>query len=207
MREEHHEQIQNFLSKIAKFLIIIPAVIILVAFAIGTRDKDGASQQTEFPIKLTQSPVKVQVTSVPKKTDVTKINLQGPLMCDYTNSEMSSAIFIKNRKIYVQLVRTRQSEEVLVKDDCVYRWITGSLTGQKTCGIGSYLTLFDTLSSFGMLDIDSLMSSLSQVTGKSTMVTPPPASEIAKSCVKKDIPDTQFAVPTAIRFTETPLAK
>lgn len=210
MKEEHKQQLDGIFHKLSKAVIIIPIVVLLVAMAIKTRDKVTGYQQADSKsAQLTPAPVQARPSSMPDKSAV-KLDLKGPLVCNYSADGKNTNIYIKDRKIYVKILKEEMTEEVVVREDCMYRWQTGQSTGDKTCGIGTYLTLFDTLSSFGMLDIDSLMGSLSQFTGENPSaagMSPPAAADIAKACLVNDIPEVAFTVPTNIRFTETPLVQ
>lgn len=200
MQEENGwDQLVYNLSRIA---IIIPILVIIAGVSIKFMGVNISPAVTQQALVTQPSPTTVVqngniFSDLAQKSAASepKVDLKGPWKCDlsYQNSKITASI--KDRKIYAELVDTKGLEVYLVTNDCLYHYVKNAKTGEKTCGINSWLTMADVFINFS--GIGGLIPLLGQLNNSSLNDSLKNADlqNIAKSCVKQDIADTIFTVP------------
>jgi hypothetical protein len=187
----------------SRWIIVIPLLAILFSALFQIRQRYILPAQTHAPL-VSPSPMKQNITVTPKASDSATFNLQGPLTCSIQKPDLDASILIKNSKIYAEFGKGKEMNSVLVNGDCAYQWLRNTTTGQKMCGISSYMTTVQLFSSLGMIKLDSIVDYLTKYVPqlKLSDTQKGELKELAKSCKKGIIEDTQFVVPTNIIFKE-----
>lgn len=127
-------------------------------------------------------------------------DLNGPLVCNYTSEGMTASVRILNKNIYLKHTqKDAKPGYVVVNDGTLYLWEQGSYEGQKVSNVGQYLNLFDSFSMF--MTPDMLFSLVPQV--NENALTQDQISMLTDSCEKQEVDDAIFAIPSAVKFTET----
>lgn len=101
-------------------------------------------------------------------------------------------------------MKGERKDNVLVKGDCYYKWNTGEFTGDKMCGISTYISLYETISAVsGGMDLGTLLSFSQMSDVKTASISADFLQKTVESCKKVEVNDSVFTVPTTIRFKET----
>lgn len=149
----------DFFHFISRLVIVIPIVIIIGALILKfNQKKENYSQKIIFT--PTVAPTKTPIIS---STPAIKFDLIGPLVCQINEKETSISAYVKDKKILLTKnekgLPADKQEKVdyfLVKEDCLYWWEEGKYSGEKICGISSYLSYFEQLSQFGFMGMGNL---------------------------------------------------
>ncbi len=192
-----HEQ--KRLELISRFVIFLPIIVVLLAFvANSSSDKKLSLAEQITPTIVSQQSIVNKKISGSKKIE---LNLNGPYHCVYKDNSIDADISIKNKNLYATYKSKDVTSTIVVKGDCAYMWKQGAVTGEKMCGIGQYISMFEMLSSWNIMSFDSLSSMIGEVQPGMT-IDSSVMSNIANSCKKQEITDTIFVVPTGITFTD-----
>ncbi len=184
----------------SKAVILIPVIIVLLAVFFNITQKITVADKTITATPtVTPSPVPLIPTEPPIRLD-----LKGPLMCIYSEKLSSANVMIKNENINIQL-RGDHSENILVNGDCAYKWEPTKRIGQKMCGISSYIKIYESFSSLGQLNLDSLLGflQLSDSTADKNLPSKEFLQHVINSCQKQDVKDSSFIVPKIVTFKES----
>ena len=203
MKNEDVETIFHFLSKVA---IVVPLVLIFVALVIkigGLRDtlfspqKILVSRPTAAPLQNT-----LNTSSIVKPaTGEAAFDLVGPWLCNYSFTEGTLSASIKNKNAIAHFVSKGKTDNFLLNGDCVYFWETGMYSGQKFCGVSSYLGVFDMLSQFKMVNVGTIFQYLPQMGLKNNIpVSEADLKNFADSCKKREMEGASFVIPTNVLF-------
>lgn len=195
--------LDDIFHNFSRIIIIIPLLVLVSGVVIRLGNKSSNKPEialspspSAFPSSspiLTQSPVSLQ-----------KLNLTGPLFCDFQLEGMKGSVYVKNRKVFAEIIRKTDTTNVLVEGDCYYKWEKGSYGGEKTCGISSFLNMAETLSGLGMFGIEDIVKLLpaeNQKAGENVK-----ASDIEKvisSCKDVVILDSVFKIPKGVTFKKS----
>jgi hypothetical protein len=136
----------SFFSFVSKAVIIIPIVILILSLLFKFN-------QTNKPVSSVQL---ISPTSTP--TSKLKIDFNGPLVCRYKNNNQEYDLFVKNRKVNLEIKAAGQT---------------------KKYDLSSYLSLVEGMINSGSTNLDSLAS---QYLGKSVNVE----ALYKESCKKED---------------------
>ncbi len=184
---------------VARATIIIPIFVILVSLFFFSQSKLQAFQAKKA---LLAKPTSIPVSPTTSAKETMKINLSGPLSCSYTDSTSMVSARLKNKNLLVARTEQMKLTNYLVNGDCLYTWGGENQPGKKMCGIGQYVSILDTLSNFGLLDVSSIMGNLSQFGLKSdTLPSEDVIASVLKNCKKESIGDSVFTIPSTIQFT------
>lgn len=189
------------MHSIPKLTIIVP-IFILIA-AIFLRVTSPPAQQTMQPLPVipdtTTSSNERTVQSTPKP--IQRLNLQGPYSCAYNAEDVSMKAFIQDRKIYAKIVNTEKTTQFLLIGDCLYTWEMKEQTGTKMCGLGQYISLFESFSSMPFLSSDMIVSMISGFQS-SAKLDAGAVNGMLNSCVKNTIDPILFELPKTVHFVE-----
>lgn len=203
MKKEDIETIFHFLSKA---IIIVPLMVIVLALII----KIGHVRDSLFlPQKIlvaqpTVSPLRDELKKMPVVQPASQeatFDLNGPWVCAYSFSGGSLSASIKNKNAIAHFVSSGKTDNFLLNGDCGYMWESGLYSGQKICGISSYLSIFDALSRFKMVDVGTLFQYLPQLGIKNGMgLQEADLKNFSASCKKQEIGETSFEIPKNVLF-------
>lgn len=203
MEKTHYfDEIFFYLSKA---VIIIPIVVVIIALIIKFSRKQPSVESQKIlspsPTVFVAKDLNLNNFIIKDATGGARLNFGGPFYCEYSLTGATLKAHLKNSSAQVELKRT-DINNLILKDDCIYFWETGGLTGQKICSISSYLPmlqLFTQLnSSGGLLNISSL---LSQFGGKNAEIFKNiDFKKLADSCKKQEINEKIFEVPANVLF-------
>lgn len=192
-----HEQ--KRLELVSRFVIFLPIIVVLLAFVANTSSNKKLSLAEQItPTIVSQQSIVNKKTVGSKKIE---LNLNGPYHCVYKDNTVDADISIKNKNLYATYKSKDITSTIVVKGDCAYMWKQGTVTGEKMCGIGQYISMFEMLSSWNIMSFDSLSSMIGEAQPGMT-IDSSVMSNIADSCKKQEIADTIFVVPTSITFTD-----
>lgn len=172
---------------ISKFVIIVPIAIILGTLFLKYGVK-GPTQSRPDAVRMKESIKESPESKI-------KLNLMGPFVCSYANDSATISAYIKNRKIFIQLQDQEKEEYHLVSGDCYYHWNKGKTSGEKKCGISSYLSMADRAISLGLVDFTNLSSFIPESSMVSVSSSEGQIQDMMRSCKKKEVDPSVFAVP------------
>ena len=200
--------IQKTSTSIFIFLLIIVTLAIIFKNPASRNNLVYQTKPTIAPPEAVQKVVSPAVKQAQKDSlNKAKFDLQGPLICDYANRDLTATAYIKSHLVLVKLKSKEEISKILLKGDCLYQWVDQQKSGTKSCGISPYLPLIDSLTKMNLFGgLDGLIGSMSQ-SGLASPISPPSVNNLLKSCVKKPVDDSLFVYPDNIRFIEKPLLK
>lgn len=211
MEKTHYfDEIFFYLSKA---VIIIPIVTVIIALVIKFSQKQVVTKSQKIPYLVTPTTVVMQnlnINSIIQRhaSGEARLNFGGPFYCRYSFSGATISAYLLNSNAQVELIREK-TDNLLLKNDCIYFWETHQLTGQKICGISNYLPMLQILTQFnpsgGLVGISNL---LNQLGGKNTEIFKNiNLMELVDSCKKKEINEKIFELPVSVLFKneKTPL--
>lgn len=176
MRENFH--LDDFFHIASKIIVVIPVIIVIAALILKFNQKESYSQKTTFLSKNT--PIKI----IPSVTPAVKFDLIGPLICQIGDDQSSISAYIKDKKIFVSKEEKNKVNYFLINNDCLYMWEKGKYSGEKFCGIASYLSYLENFSIFGFMGMTNL-----------------DLASIIANCKKEEFKDGRiFEVPKSVLF-------
>ncbi|PIY69417.1 hypothetical protein COY90_00805, partial [Candidatus Roizmanbacteria bacterium CG_4_10_14_0_8_um_filter_39_9] len=168
--------VHDFFEIGSKAIFLIPVILFIIMLFQILGPSKGTPQIHNSPI-LTPTIVPAQKT----------LNLQGPFICTSSSKTASWSAYIKDKKIVVISKQNNEVGNYLLDGDCGYMWKTPGLTGQKICGISSYVSIAENLLSTGIISPDSLLNSNLSSLGTSESIGE--IKKLIKSCKKSSIPN------------------
>lgn len=193
-----NDNVHDFFHNVSRLTIILPIIIIAVGIILKPRPKI-LPQVTTNVYKI--SPTEQLVNTAAKKKNIS-INLTGPFICSLVSqSSYTGKIYIKNKNIRADLFPTGKNATIssVLNGDCIYKWENGVSTGTKLCNISQYVGILDTMSNFGALDAQTLMTLVTQF-GNANGATNLPKDIPEATCKKDPVEDGVFTIPKTIRF-------
>jgi len=94
----------EFFSYVSKGVIIIPIVIIVLSLLIKFNQNNQPSSKTMTVISPT-------ITATPTIINKINIDLNGPWVCHYKNNQQEYSLFIKNKKISLEIKADDQTKK------------------------------------------------------------------------------------------------
>jgi len=182
----------NIFFSFKKIIFIIPVVILFLGLVLKY-NKQPPTQEKKLPSPVITKSVTSEV----------KLDLNGPLVCQYSSSTASISAFIKNKQVYGEKI-DKETNFYLLKNDCLYSWQKEDYQGKKVCGLSPYLSLMTITSSFGLSNINSFLSLVPNLGVKDFISSNSAEIEgLVKSCKKEEIIDVQiFKIPENILFKD-----
>ena len=129
----------DFFYSFSKIVIFFPLVLIMIALILKFSKKQEYSS-----FKQSLLPTKIFFSPTPKISKAT-IDFQGPWRCLFKNNEATLTAYIKDRKIKIEIKNNRGKSYFLIENDCLYQWNEGQFSGDKSCGLGPYLNLAESI--------------------------------------------------------------
>ena len=181
----------DFFHVFSRFVIVIPVAAVIIGLIMKFQQNPVVSPQA-----ITVTPtVAVSPSPVPTAVPV-QIDLTGPWVCQSSSPGATVSAFIKNKQITAKIQNNKQINNIVVNGDCLYYYLQGAYSGEKICGIGQYLNLFNVLP-LNLLDDNMLKSLVPQ----GLQFNIDSLKKGLDSCRKEVIPDDSvFAVPKNILF-------
>jgi len=177
-----------FFSKIA---IFFPLVLIITGLILKFNQKQ---EYSSFNQNL--SPTKIFFSPTPKISKLT-IDLKGPWQCLFQNQQSTVAAYIKDRKIKVEIKNNREKSYFLIENDCLYQWIEGQFSGDKSCGLGSYLDLTESILKNNQMFFDLFLKQFKEFSQENF--------SLEDICKKENVEESIFLVPAKVLFRNKPL--
>lgn len=196
-------QIEDFFHITSRLIIIFPLVIILLALVLKFGQK---TENKGYKQVLPSSTIKY---NKPNFIDILKansspsarLNLKGPFICQLNTSTSSLSAYIKNKKISGNLAEKGKVTHTLFTDDCLYLWQEGNYSGERICGLSSYVNLAETLLSMNLVDFGQILSRLNQFDSSLSALSKNDAKSFINSCKKEEIvSDSIFILPKNVLF-------
>jgi hypothetical protein len=202
----HHSPVSRILHTLSQAVIIIPVIVIILALVV--KEDKGASQNLSELEQRAQLLAALTTTPAPLVTpqgmNQKSIDLKGPYICNYVDGDTSFKAQIKNEQIYAEIIDKNDTTYFLLKGDCIHKWVKSGKEGEKICEVSQFITLFETLAEYGVLDTNNIMGAFPELK-PSSGVTPPSLKTFSQTCKKEEVKDAVFAVPTTITFKEVSL--
>lgn len=171
-----NKELHTFFDYVSKAVIIIPIFVVVISLFFKFNQPKK---------QVNQTPTSIPTISI-IKTNSFKFDLKGPIVCDN--------LFIQNKNIYFK----NETTNYLLNGDCLYTWEVGKYSGQKKCGLSSYVGLAETYLNFMSIE-DLINNDLIKDKIKNKDVD---LANIIKSCKREGIKDkTIFQIPKMILFT------
>ncbi len=126
----------DFFHIVSRVIIIVPIAVVIIGLILKFQQNPVISPQT-----ISISPTVVP-SPVPTAVSV-QIDLTGPWVCQFSSPDATVSAFIKNKQIAVKIQSNKQTNNIVLNGDCLYHYLQGAYSGEKTCGIGTYLNLLD----------------------------------------------------------------
>ena len=212
-KEEHKEKpvsMFDVMHGASKVVFVIPLIIVGLAILLQIQQRvpflnnKSALSPTPSPV-ITQTvspPISVAPT-IPEASKI-KLDLKGPYSCSYEDQDGTAKVSVKNKNISLQIVKSKFTENIIVKGDCAYKWNPTLAKGDKVCGLSQYFTMFDAMSMFGGgLDLGTLLGFVKLSDEKGEKFSQEYIEGVLKTCKDGPVADATFNVPTRINFTET----
>lgn len=203
---ELRQNLDSLFQILSRVIIIVPLVAILIALILKLSGNQNLTinslQSAPTPTKIQSNPLSNLPQSFKMSSDSAKFNLQGPLICSYITDSASMSAYIKDKRVLFKAFEKNSTQNILLKDDCIYIWQMGNFSGEKICGISQYVGLAESFLSIGIFDPSLILNSV----GKVIPIPSLPAGQdsiktLLNSCRNESIPKAvQFAVPNNILF-------
>ncbi len=186
---------------ISRYIIFVPIIILVLSLYIHySAPEQSSTNPSTIPSLEPQQNTLSRSTAKPASSAI-KLDLKGPYKCEYKSNDMQVTAFILNRKVYVQFTQNKETDYVLLNGDCGYKWEKGETAGEKMCGVGTYISLFESLSGMPFFNINSIFSMVGQF-APSVSIAPSQLSSVADSCKKESVDDSVFTIPSTIIFSD-----
>lgn len=199
-----NSQIEDLFFDFSKLIFLIPVIVVSLALFLKYYQSPRVADQTQRVLVTPTVTAKIDnqiLGKLPLKSGSGSagLNLIGPYVCQYNQNGLKSQAYIKNKQISATINQSGKQEKLVIKGDCLYQWTVGSYSGEKTCGVSTYLSMLEMLSQSNLIDMGSLMKMLGQFaplagTQEANM------AEILKSCQKQPVEDSRFVIPGNILF-------
>ena len=182
--------IDSFFKVISRLVIVFPILVVITAFFLWK------PAQKKQQVSISPTPEEVSPT-VP----TTKIDINGSYVCSFsTGKDATVAAYLKNKSLYAQLQDKKKTRYVLFHKDCLYEWQKNTTSGQMTCGLSQYVSMFESMSKLGLASPDSYLQTL---LGGGGAITDQKGNTttLGNACQKKEIQNTKiFDIPKNVQF-------
>lgn len=195
------DRIHEFFYVVSRVVLVVPFVIIFMVLAIRYQ---VFNSNIEPVVKNLSSSKKVQ--NISTSSQVIKkegMDINKDVICSFFDKEASMSAYKKGNDILVKNKTSKETNNYLVSGDCLYHWKEGLYTGKKTCNIGQYVSIAQTLYSTGLIDVDTLMNYIPKDVSIASQSAIPLAKikQVIQSCVNKKVEEKiMFNVPKKISW-------
>lgn len=187
---------------ISRFILIIPVLVIIIGVVLTVEKRMKGVTSTQIKQPITPLPKKVSPSTAVGSSSIS-LDLNGPWICKYSNTNMMVDVQIKNKNLSIRKKEGKTSNNYLLKDDCFYMWSAG-IQGTKVCGLEQYITLYESLSSFGFGNVNVLIDKFFKDKTQNKFLV----EDVIKTCKKIEVMnDENFFLPKEIKFQEQPVSR
>jgi len=187
-----NEFLDNFFYYFSKIIIFFP--LVLVVFGLLTKFNQK-STNVYINNKVNVLPTKI-IFSPTSSFQPVKFDLKGPWLCLFENKTASVSAYIKDKKIRVEIKTDKEKFYFLINNNCLYQWQENQFSGEKSCGIGQYLTFAENiLNNDQKLFMDLFFKQFNNLQEFS----------FSDNCKNKEINEEVFLVPRTVLFKNKPL--
>ncbi|MDO8610012.1 MAG: hypothetical protein Q7R95_05655 [bacterium] len=198
--------LDRFFHYASKAIFIVPLLIIVGGIFIKSSSQKNISTQIVSSITPTIAQInsgKELFGELKKATISAQITLKGPISCITNTSIGKGILFIQNKQVYLELASDKNIQKAILNKDCLYIWTNNSKTGQKKCGLSTYISMFENTTLVQILDNQMIMSNLSKYMNSNSANAEAEITQFIESCKKETILNTSvFNVPGNIVFQE-----
>lgn len=191
--------LHDFFHVASRILLIAPFVIIFAALTIRYQVFNSNNEPLPENRIASKKIQKTEISSATLNTAQKKgFDIKNDFTCSFFDKEASTSAFKKENNILIRNKTSKETSNYLVNGDCLFQWKEGTSTGKKTCNIGQYVSIAQTLYSTGLIDIDTLMNYIPKDVSVASQSAVPIAKikKIIQSCVNKKVEDVKmFEVP------------
>lgn len=190
----------QLILKISNLIIIISIFLIIIGLFVRKINNQNNLESLSKNYFLITPTLTTNPTTKEKTKNQQKLDLNGPLICNYQTKEASISAFIKEKKILGRVEAKNEITNFLVDDDCLYFW--QNYNGEKICGIGVYKNLLTQLSgSLNLFNNSVFKNFLPDEFKKTIGETNFDLSQLLNSCQKKEF-NLDFKSPADIFFKD-----
>jgi len=183
----------DFFYSFSKIVIFFPIFFIIFGLILKFNQK----QKDLTFNKNVINPNKISFLAIPTISKTT-IDLKGPWRCFFENRQATLDAYIKDRKIKLEIKNDKTQIYFLINNDCVYQWEKGQFSGDKSCGIGSYLSFAESIfKNNNQVFFDLFLKQFKEFNQSSF--------SLENICKKENIDENIFLAPTTILFKNKPL--
>ena len=162
---------------LSQWRVIIPLALVVLVWFIWPQPKQVVMRKAT----VSQTPIAEAVVTSKQEVAVTSLfGVRKKLSCKI---ESATAV-IDDTKIAATLTENKKQSKIVFDGDCLYRWTNGSKSGERSCGLKSYLPL---MSQF--------------VSNNSLQKLFPQTNELASACKEvSSIEPKVFEIPKTVLF-------
>ncbi|MCL4374757.1 hypothetical protein M1523_02755 [Patescibacteria group bacterium] len=185
-----------FFSAFSRWVVVVPGVVVVVALLLAYRHyffgpAFPSPRQASTQSLPTTAPLTDEITPA---SPAASINLTGPWQC----RSAGLALWIKNHRVYAE----HQDNHYLLQGDCFYSWI--DQTGEKICGLSTYVDLADSLLQTGLLDQSVIQTAIGEWLPEENSGSASAAlTQLFSHCQKTPVDDGRFTLPAGVNFKES----
>lgn len=197
-----NEQFDYFFNSASKIVVVIPIVVLAIALVFHL-DKTKSKMQ-KAALSQTQAPSRAPTK--PKDEPFYMIDINKNYAC----RDKTRNAYIFKKQFFMESFSKKKTTNYLFDEDCLYVFDKGKYAGEKTCGLGQYVKLAETLTSFGIAKPEGLMSTAIDIINKTGVSANKKTNEedalksiktFIKTCrEKKNIDAKFFTVPKNVLF-------
>ena len=191
--------LHNFFYTLSRIILIAPFVIIFGALAIRYQ-VFNSSNEPQPESRIASKKKQQTETSTTSLNTVQKkgLDVKNDFICSFFDKEASVSAFKKENNIFIRNKNAKETSNYLVNGDCLFQWKEGSSAGKKTCNIGQYVSIAQTLYSTGLIDIDTLINYIPKDVSVASQSAIPLAKikQVIQSCVNREVKEKgKFEIP------------
>jgi len=187
--------LQKFFYFFSKLILILPLIIIILGLLMKLNQvKTGASKNKTGGLSVTVIPS-------PLVKKLSGFNLKESIICQFSKKNYGISLLLKNKLIFAEIVKDKEIENLLLKDDCYYKWIKGQFSGEKKCGLGTLVSIAETMMSINPnASIEDFIGMIPDAILNKTVLSKEEIKNFADSCIKQEISNKIFDIPQNILF-------
>lgn len=196
--------LHNFFYAVSRVVLILPFVIIFSALAIRYQVFNSSSEIKKDNRILSKKMQKTDTFTATLNSEKKKgLDIKNDFICSFFDKESSISASKKENNIFIKNKSTKETSNYLVNGDCLFQWKERTNSGKKTCGIGQYITIAQTLYSTGLIDIDTLMNYMPKDVSVASQSAIPLSKikQVIQSCVNRGVKEKNiFDVPNRVSW-------
>jgi len=186
--------LHKFFYFFSKLILILPLIIIILGLLMKLN-------QVKTGISKTKTDLLITVIPSPLAKKSSGFSLKESIVCKFSKKNYGISLFIKNKLIFVEVIKSKEIENLLLKDDCYYKWIKGQFSGEKKCGLGTLVSIAETMMSINPnASIEDFIGLIPDAVLNKTMLSKEEVKNFAESCIKQEINNKTFDIPQNILF-------